>query len=223
MDVVGYVRVSTGRQAKDGISLDSQEARTRKWAELQGAESVVIEADAGLSGGRADNRPGLRRAIDLACEKKGVLVVHSLSRLARSTKDAIEIVDELRRAGADFVSLSESLDTTTAVGKMIFTVVAAFAEFERAVISERAQETAAWLKSQGRRAGEVPYGWTSDEDGRLVRYEREQQTLVMIGHLRGRGISLAGIANLLNDHAIPAKKGGRWYGKTIQRLLDKAA
>lgn len=223
MDVVGYVRVSTGRQAKEGVSLDSQDARIRKWAELQSAESVVIECDAGLSGGRADNRPGLRRAIDLACSKKGVLVVHSLSRLARSTKDAIEIVDELRRAGADFVSLSESLDTTTASGKMIFHVIAAIAEFERAVISERAQETAAWLKSQGRRAGEVPYGWTSDADGRLVRHEDEQQTLVMIGHLRGLGTSLAGIANLLNDYAIPAKKGGRWYGRTIQRLLAKAA
>lgn len=223
MDVVGYVRVSTGRQAKEGISLDSQEARTRKWADLQGAKRVVIEADRGMSGGRADNRPGLRRAIDRACATKGVLVVHSLSRLARSTKDAIAIVDELGKAGADFVSLSESLDTTTAAGTMIFQVLAAFAEFERAVISERAQETADWLKSQGRRAGEVPYGWTSSEDGQLARHEGEQKTLVMIGHLRGRGVSLAGIANLLNDHEIPAKKGGRWHSKTVQRILERAA
>lgn len=223
MNVVGYVRVSTGRQAKEGISLHSQDARIHKWADLQGAESAVIECDAGLSGGRADNRPGLRRAVDLACRTKGVLVVHSLSRLARSTKDAIEIVDELRKAGADFVSLSESLDTTTAAGKMIFHVIAAIAEFERSVISERARETAEWLKSQGRRAGEVPYGWTSEEDGRLVRQEDEQQTLVMIGRLRGHGISLAGIAGLLNDHEIPTKKGGRWHGRTIQRILERAA
>ncbi len=223
MDIVGYVRVSTGRQAKEGISLASQDARIKKWADLQGAESAVIERDAGLSGGRADNRPGLRRAIDLACSTKGVLVVHSLSRLARSTKDAIEIVDELRRAGADFVSLSESLDTTTAAGKMIFHVIAAIAEFERAIISERAQETADWLKGQGRRAGEVPFGWTSNEDGQLVRDEPEQQLLVMMSSMRGRGVSLAGIAGLLNDYEIPTKKGGRWHGRTIQRILERAA
>lgn len=223
MDVVGYVRVSTGRQAKEGISLDSQDARVRKWAELQGAETVVVESDPGRSGGRADNRPGLRRAIDLAVAKKGVLVVHSLSRLARSTRDAIELVDELRKGGSDFVSLSENLDTTTAAGKMIFHVIAAIAEFERSIISERAFETAAWLKSQGRRAGEVPFGWTVDEDGRLAEDRNEQQTLVMMSHLRGRGLTLAGIAEVLNDSETPTKKGGRWFAKTIKRILDRTA
>lgn len=223
MDVVGYSRVSTGRQAKEGISLDSQDARVRKWAALQEAETVVVESDPGRSGGRADNRPGLRRAIDLAVKMKGVLVVHSLSRLARSTRDAIQIVDELGEGGADFVSLSESLDTTTAAGKMIFHVIAAIAEFERSIISERAFETAAYLKSQGRRAGEVPFGWIVSEDGRLLEDRDEQQTLVMMSHLRGRGISLAGIAGLLNDHEIPTKKGGRWHGKTIKRILDRTA
>ena len=222
-EVVGYVRVSTGRQAKEGISLDSQDGRIRKWTELQKGEILSIESDPGRSGGRADNRPGLRRAIDLAVAKKGVLVVHSLSRLARSTRDAIDIVEELRKGGADFVSLSESLDTTTAAGKMIFHVIAAIAEFERSIISERAFETAAYLKSQGRRAGEVPFGWTVGEDHQLVEHRDEQQTLVMMSHLRGRGVSLAGIADLLNDHEIPTKKGGRWFAKTIKRMLDRTA
>jgi DNA invertase Pin-like site-specific DNA recombinase len=221
--VVGYVRVSTGRQAREGISLESQDARIRQWAGLQEAQEIVVESDAGRSGGRVDNRPGLRRAVDLACREGAVLVVHSLSRLARSTRDAIELMQELNEAGADFVSLSESIDTTTAAGKLIFTMIAAFAEFERGMICERAKETADWLRSKGLRTGEVPFGWDADEDNRLVRYEPEQQLLVMMSSMRGRGVSLANIAGILNEHGIPTKKGGRWHGKTVQRILARLA
>ena len=221
--VVGYIRVSTGRQAREGISLESQDARIHQWGVLQQAERVVVESDAGRSGGRADNRPGLRRAVDLACKEGAVLVVHSLSRLARSTRDAIELMQELNEAGADFVSLSESIDTTTAAGKMIFTMIAAFAEFERGMICERAKETADWLRSKGRRVGEVPFGWDAGEDHRLVPNENEQQTLVMMEYLRGRGESLANIAEILNESEIPTKKGGRWHGKTVQRMLARPA
>jgi DNA invertase Pin-like site-specific DNA recombinase len=65
------------------------------------------------------------------------LVFYSLSRLARSTKDAIAISERLSRAGADLVSLSEKIDTTSAAGKMIFRLLAVLAEFERDLISER--------------------------------------------------------------------------------------
>jgi site-specific DNA recombinase len=111
-----YLRVSTAGQVTEGVSLEAQEARARRWAE---------------------NRPGLQAALTEVCRTKGALVVYSLSRLARSTKDAISIAERLERAGADLVSLSEKIDTTSAAGKMLFRMLAVLAEFERDLISER--------------------------------------------------------------------------------------
>ena len=119
MKTIGYVRVSTSGQAQDGVSLSAQEAKIRAWSELNGADDVVIFTDAGLSGKRADNRPALQDALRTV-GKGDALVVYSLSRLARSTKDTISIAETLDKRGADLLSLSEKIDTTTAAGKMVF-------------------------------------------------------------------------------------------------------
>ena len=79
----------------------------------------------------------LQSAIEEACKTKSALVVYSLSRLARSTKDTIAIGEQLDKAGADLVSLSEKIDTTSAAGKMIFRMLAVMADFEKDQISER--------------------------------------------------------------------------------------
>ena len=115
---VGYVRVSTERQASEGVSLEAQRARIEAWATANGLTLAVedVHVDAGLSGGRADNRPALQAALAEACKRRAPLVVYSLSRVARSTKDALAIAERLDKAGADLVSLSESIDTTTAAG-----------------------------------------------------------------------------------------------------------
>ena len=115
MKVIGYVRVSTDSQAQDGVSLDAQEAKIRVWAELNGAERVTMFRDAGLSGKRADNRPGLQAAL-AAIGAGDALVVYSLSRLARSTKDTILLSEQLTRKGADLVSLSESSISSGVLG-----------------------------------------------------------------------------------------------------------
>src|SRR5271169_1320089 len=107
MRAIGYVRVSTAVQVSEGVSLDAQRARIAAWAAANGAELPEVFTDAGLSGGRADNRPGLQAALDAACTAKAALVVYSLSRLARSTQDALNISQRLGKAGADLVSLSE--------------------------------------------------------------------------------------------------------------------
>src|SRR5438067_13834535 len=121
---IGYCRVSTELQAQEGISLEAQQARIRAWCEGNGYALSHVHVDAGLSGSRADNRPALRAALNEACRTKATLVVYSLSRLARSTKDAIAISDCLAKSGADLVSLSERVDTTSAAGKMIFRMLA---------------------------------------------------------------------------------------------------
>ena len=108
MKAVGYIRVSTTRQAVDGVSLEAQRAKIEAWCTVNDFELSDVFVDAGISGKRADNRTGLQDALQAACKARGAaLVVYSLSRLARSTKDAIAIAERLEKAGADLVSLSE--------------------------------------------------------------------------------------------------------------------
>ena len=77
---VAYVRVSTEEQVVGGVSLDAQRASARKYCELHGLQLDHIYADEGISGKRADNRPGLQEAIRAACSGHGILIVYSLSR-----------------------------------------------------------------------------------------------------------------------------------------------
>ena len=117
MRAVSYIRVSTGEQAQDGVSLELQRAKIRAWASLNDAALVGEYADEGLSGKRAD-RPGLMAAIAAAKREKAALVVYSLSRLSRSTLDTLQLTADLERAGCDLVSLSEKLDTSTPAGRV---------------------------------------------------------------------------------------------------------
>ena len=89
---IGYIRVSTAGQATEGVSIDAQTARIRAWCDCNGYSLADVFTDAGISGKRADNRPGLRRALDAACKRRAALVVYSLSRLARSTKFGLAAV-----------------------------------------------------------------------------------------------------------------------------------
>jgi len=220
---VGYVRVSTELQAQEGISLDAQQAKIRAWCDANGYALIYIYVDAGLSGSRSDNRPGLQRALEAACRPNTALVVYSLSRLARSTKDAILISERLAKGGADLVSLSERIDTTTAAGKMVFRMLAVLSEFERDQLSERTKTAMAHLRQQGRRVSRhIPYGFELALDEKtLLPNLAEQKVMAQIRVLRVEGLSLRQIAALLTQSNIRTKRGGSWTAKVIQTLLHR--
>jgi site-specific DNA recombinase len=222
---IGYVRVSTEDQANEGVSLDAQKAKLAAWCLANDYELSKVLVDAGLSGGRADNRPGLQAAIEEACKTKSALVVYSLSRLARSTKDTIAIGEKLDKAGADLVSLSEKIDTTSAAGKMIFRMLAVMAEFEKDQISERTKMAMAHKKSKSERVGTIPYGFDLSSDGvTLSENAVEQATIKTIQELRLRGVSLRDIAGELTSNNHPTKKGsGKWSHMTVKSILERAA
>lgn len=221
MQVIGYVRVSTAEQAEGGVSLDAQQARIIAWAAANGAELLAMHVDAGISGAKAHNRPALQAAVADACKHGAALVVYSLSRLARSTKDAIVISERLSKAGADLVSLSEKIDTTSAAGKMVFRMLAVLAEFERDIISERTA-TAMQYKRQRREytGGLVPYGWRVGEGGvTLEAHDLEQATIRDAHALQAAGCSLRTIGARLTAHGLLPRSGGRWHAKTVSDLL----
>jgi site-specific DNA recombinase len=218
MIATGYTRVSTKDQADEGVSLDAQKARIEAWATAHGYELRACEVDAGLSGGRADNRPALQRALDATCRHKGVLIVYSLSRLARSTRDALDIAERLHKAGANLVSLSESIDTTTAMGRFFFTVLAALAALERDLISERTKMALEHKRAKGEfTGGAAPYGFTV-KDGFLDADANEVFIVKAIQHSREMGMTPAVIARELNRLHFPCR-GSAWHAKTVSRIL----
>ncbi|MEP0842536.1 MAG: recombinase family protein [Phycisphaerae bacterium] len=224
---IGYIRVSTADQASDGVSLDAQRGKIASWCQANGYELARVHVDAGISGKRAENRPGLQQALSAVCQSKGsALVVYSLSRLARSTTDAIAIAERLDRAGADLVSLSERIDTTTAAGKMVFRMLAVLAEFERDLIAERTTTALRFKASRGERvSGKIPFGYDLGPDGvMLVANAGEQGVIAEMQRLRSAGMTYRAIASELSRRGIPTKSGGnKWLFTSVKSILDRAA
>ncbi len=145
-----YARVSTTGHGQDvGLQLDElrQVARQRGW-------NVVAEhVDDGVSGA-ATSRPALDRLMDSA--RRGhldLVAVWRFDRFARSTQHLLVALDEFRTLGVDFISVREAIDTSTSIGKMVFTLIAAVAEMEKAVLIERVTAGVRRAQSRGTHCG----------------------------------------------------------------------
>jgi len=221
MKAVGYIRVSTQGQVDDGVSLEAQEAKVKAWAELNGADPVIFR-DEGISGKRSDNRPGLQAALD-AVGRGDALIVYSLSRLSRSTKDTLTIADALAKREADLVSLSEKIDTTTAAGKMVFRMLAVLSEFERDQVSDRTRFALAHKRNIGEKTGgDVPFGYQVKK-GKLIPDAEEQKTVRLVLDLAGKGLSLREVCRQLEAAGVARKNGSKtWHPQTVRRIIERS-
>ncbi len=137
--VFGYARVSTEQQCLD---------RQLDMLEKYGVDRIYNEKMTGTK----RNRPELDKLLERLTEGDTV-VVESLSRLGRSTKDLIQLMELFNSKGVNLVSLKESIDTTTSTGKLLFTLMSALAQFERDVIADRTREGLASARVRGRKGG----------------------------------------------------------------------
>jgi DNA invertase Pin-like site-specific DNA recombinase len=154
MNSIGYARVSTS-----GQTLDAQLEQLG----AAGCDPVFRET---MSGARSD-RPELKKALETLAEGD-VLIVTRLDRLARSTRDLLDIVHTIETRGAKLKALTDSwADTTTPTGKLILTVLGGLAEFERSLIAERTAEGRDRARRAGRRLGRPPKLTTHQRDAAL--------------------------------------------------------
>lgn len=219
MQAVAYIRVSTEGQAQEGVSLEAQEAKIRAYCRLNDLDLVAVFVDAGVSAKRADNRPELQRALKAAGKgKASALVVYKLDRLARNTVDALEIAERLDRQGVTLHSITEKLDTGSAVGRFFFTLLASLAEMERGIISERTAAAHAHKRSKGEPCGHPPFGYDV-RDGLLVPNQAEQATMARINALLARGTSQRKLVVILNREGLPAKRGGTWTRASLRSVI----
>ena len=166
--IYGYARVST-----DGQSVDAQVKQLR----AAGAETVFRET---ASGARSD-RAQLRRALSQLA-KGDVLMVTRLDRLARSTRDLLNTLDTIAKAGAGFRSLGDAwADTTSAHGRLMLTILGGLAEFERELIHARTSEGRERAKAQGVRMGRPSKLTDHQRKEAIRRRDKGEETLAEIG------------------------------------------
>lgn len=168
--IIGYARVSTTDQHLD---------RQLDMLNGYGADKIYSEK---ITGTRKE-RPELSRMLDDLSEGDTV-VVESLSRLGRSTKNLIELMELFNERGVNLVSLKESIDTTTPTGKLLFTLISAISQFERDCLAERTKEGLTAARARGRKGGRPSASHTALERARKL-YESKEYTISEITELTG--------------------------------------
>ena len=221
MTAVGYVRVSTEDQAREGISLENQRKKIELYAELNGLVLNEIVADEGISAKNL-KRPGVQRVLEMAKKKEvDSIVIYKLDRMFRNTVDALKTSQMLDRKGIALHSINEKLDTKSAIGRFFFSLMASLAEMERSIVSERTTDALRCKKAKGERVGEVPYGFNAVEEN-LVPNEEEQAVIEMMIEMKRMRLSNKAIAERLTEKQIPTKKGLKsWNYQTVRNILKR--
>src|SRR5258708_18111464 len=175
MRAIGYVRVSTDKQADHGVSLEAQEAKIRAMGVVQGAEIVELIVDGGESAKNL-NRPGIERLLALVDQGKvQTVIIAKLDRLTRSVKDLAELLERFQKRGVSLVSVAESLDTGSAAGRLVINIMTAVSQWEREAIGARTRDSMQHKRSNGQRVGNLAYGYRSPSDGNSLDSETHQQ------------------------------------------------
>lgn len=222
MRAVGYVRVSSEEQAKEGVSLAAQEAKIRSYCELYGVEITEVVHDAGQSA-KSLNRPGLQKALAmLEAGDAEALVIVKLDRLTRSIADWATLIDLYFAKRFALLSVTDQINTCTAAGRMVLNVIVSIGQWEREAIGERTAAALAHLKAQGKHVGSVPFGFEL-QAGQLVQAASEAEVIVAARRMRAEGATLQAIADELNGRMIPTRRGGCWHPTTVRNILGRAA
>ena len=221
-----YVRVSTDRQAKEGLSLKEQRRRVEAHIAARAEQGWTLAdtyIEAGVSG-RKDDRPELSRLLaDVEAGLLDVVVIPKLDRFGRSVRQLHENFDRLDRADVALVSLTESIDTSTSVGRLLRAVLAALAEFESDTIGDRVASVTAARAAQGKAHGRASFGYRpAGKDGIVIEpYEAAVVQRIFREYVAGK--SQRQIARDLNRDGIPAQRSRECVQGTISKLLANPA
>jgi DNA invertase Pin-like site-specific DNA recombinase len=215
--VVAYARVSTEQQAVDGASLDAQQVQIEAYMKAFGYHLVAIEVDAGVSASTTD-RPGLKAALGrLENGEADTLLVVKLDRLTRRLRDMVDLVDTYFKDRFTLLSVSESIDTRSAAGRMMLNMLTAVAEWEREAAAERTAAVMAHMKASGKfTGGWPPFGFKLGEDGTLIEDPAEQAVIADVRELKSFGHSLRDIAKRI---PVNPSTGKPYSASQISRML----
>lgn len=235
-----YTRFSPRPDADTSMSCEFQEKKCREYCKLHEIDVLAVYEDRNISGKRADNRPGLQKAMVHVCKERGVLVVYSLLRLARSPKDAIVLSETLEKNKANLAMITENIDTSTPFGRFYYVVMAAYGALERETTAERTRAALKHRQDAGYRVGRfAPYGYKFDKSqplkttrvrkgkvkkvySRIIENPKEMVIVNCIIGLHRQGMRIVEIRHYLNTHDIRPRRGTKiWQHTTIGSIIKR--
>ncbi|USK56527.1 recombinase family protein [Cytobacillus solani] len=221
MKVAIYIRVSTEEQAKEGYSISAQKQRLKAFCIAQDWPVEGMYVDEGISA-KDMNRPDLQRMIkDIESGKINCVLVYRLDRLTRSVLDLYRMLEVFEKHDCKFKSATEVYDTTTAMGRMFITIVAALAQWERENTGERISMGLSEKARQGKYPLTFrPFGYDLDlSKGKLSINTKEAKVVRMIVDLYFKGYGANKICKYLNERNIPTRDGNKWNDKPLMQIL----
>lgn len=223
MRVALYARVSTREQVQEGYSISAQLKSLKAFSESQGWDIVGTYTDGGVSAKDTDRAQLQRMINDIKDGKIDVVLVYRLDRLTRSVLDLYELLDFFDKNDCGFKSATEVYDTTTAMGRLFITIVAALAQWERENLGERVSMGMMEKARQGEfPGGRAPYGFRI-ENSTLIINEEEAKVVRLIYEKYAEGYGMNKVAQFLNEHNIRTRAGGLWYRSSIKTILESEA
>lgn len=216
---VAYLRVSTEEQH---IGPKAQRDAIEAWAVREGVEVVDWFSDEGVSGkSPPGKRPALTEALTALHEHDaGILVVARRDRLARDVMIAGYLEMKVRQAGARIVSVAgEGTGDDSPTDRLMRQIIDAFAEYERQIIAARTRAALQAKKARGERAGNLPWGYRADGDGKLVEDVDEQLVIARIRDLRDEGVSIRGVVRYLAEEGYRSRVGRPLTQGTVWNIL----
>lgn len=220
--VVGYVRCSSMAQVDDGTTIDRQKSLIESYCTLKNLGAARFIVDEAVSGAK-ENRAGLAELLTLVkVGKVSTVIVADLSRLSRSVKHTLEMIELFTKRQVTFVSLNEDIRTDTAMGKFFLTLCSAFNQMYRDSIADRMKMTWQHKRSRNEKCGgHTPFGY--DVAGKtLVENVQEQAIIRSIVELKNAGKTYLEIKKALMDHGVPTKTGkARWNVNTICNIVRR--
>lgn len=215
---VGYLRVSTDEQH---LGPEAQRAAITQWAQRGGVTVLAWHVDAGVSGAAGiDGRPALMTALDdLPKHGAGVLVVAKRDRLARDVVVAATIERAALGRGARVISADGVGNGDTPADQFMRTILDGAAAYERELIRARTRAALKAKRARGERAGNIPWGYTADPQGRLDPHDPERAIQDRVRELRAEGLSLRAIVHTLADEALACRSGRPLQLTQVARLV----
>jgi site-specific DNA recombinase len=220
--VYGYCRVSTEEQAKNGVSLAAQEERIRAFCTATGRVLSEVIVDDGVSASSL-KRDGLQRILrEIRAGLVEAVVVLKLDRLTRSVRDLSDLLELFTKHETALLSVQETLDTSSATGRMVINLICTVSQWEREATGERTAMALAHLRRSGKAYGPVPFGWQRIGD-QLVPDVEQQRGLALARRLSAEGASFRQIAAALTEAGIRPKRGVVWHANSVRSVLSSRA